>query len=113
MGASFHDVIELLCGSGDSFMFAFLLSLLSCCRRDRRFRTRDAVDLPDLPAQRHNVRIAVNISWTMARCAFLLVCLAVRCQLASRLSLRICLSKARAGTMRRSVLTRPAVGPAV
>ena len=32
------------------------------------------------------------------------------CQLASRLSLRICLSKARAGTMRRSVLTRPAVG---
>jgi hypothetical protein len=44
---------------------------------------------------------------------FLLVCLEVECQLASRLSLRICLSKARAGTMRRSVLTRPAVGPAV
>jgi len=43
-------------------MFAFLLSLLSRCRRDRRFRTRNAVDLPDLPAQRHNVRIAVNIS---------------------------------------------------
>ena len=34
-------------------------------------------------------------------------------QPAIRLSLRICLSKARAGTMRRSVLTRPAVGPAV
>ena len=34
-------------------------------------------------------------------------------QLASWLSLRICLSKARAGTMRRSVLTRPALGPAV
>ena len=33
-------------------------------------------------------------------------------QLASWLSLRICLSKARTGTMRRSVLTRPALGPA-
>jgi hypothetical protein len=29
------------------------------------------------------------------------------------LILRICLSKARAGTTRRSVLTRPAMGPAV
>jgi hypothetical protein len=34
-------------------------------------------------------------------------------QPASRLSLRICLSKARDGTMRRSVLTRPALEPAV
>ena len=42
-----------------------------------------------------------------------LVWLRVEPQLASRLSLRICLSKARAGTMRRSVLTRPALGPAV
>ena len=42
-----------------------------------------------------------------------LVWLRAERQLASRLSLRICLSKARAGTMRRSVLTRPALGPAV
>jgi hypothetical protein len=35
------------------------------------------------------------------------------CQPASRLSLRICLSKTRAGMMRRSVATRPAAGPAV
>jgi hypothetical protein len=35
------------------------------------------------------------------------------CQPGSRLSLRICLSKARAGTMRRSVLMRPARWPAV
>jgi hypothetical protein len=34
-------------------------------------------------------------------------------QPARRLILRICLSKARAGTRRRTVLTRPAVGPAV
>jgi hypothetical protein len=47
------------------------------------------------------------------RSALLLVCLEVECQPASRLSLRICLSKAREGTMRRSVLTRPAVEPAV
>jgi hypothetical protein len=47
------------------------------------------------------------------RSASSVVCLEVECQLASRLSLRICLSKARAGTMRRSVLTRPAVEPAV
>jgi NAD(P)-dependent dehydrogenase (short-subunit alcohol dehydrogenase family) len=38
---------------------------------------------------------------------------ASRRQPASRLSLRICLSKTHEGTMRRSVLTRPAVEPAV
>lgn len=36
-----------------------------------------------------------------------------RSQPASRLSLRICLSKTRAGAMRRSVLARPAKEPAV
>lgn len=45
---------------------------------------------------------------------FLRVCLGVgSCQPASWLSLRICLSKMPAGARRRSVVARPAVGPAV
>jgi hypothetical protein len=41
---SIHDVIKPLCASGDLFMIAFLLSLLSCCWQVSPVPAGDGID---------------------------------------------------------------------